>query len=233
MSQITSAGGNISFERTHKCVGCGRVYSYIVNRSIGGTSFDGMGSARGQAIRQGKAYAAMAIEHIPCPDCGLLQPEMVDDMRGLYGETPLGDFLMSILQIPFWSAAFWFFPRTTAILVAIYVFIAHQAKLDSLAENPNKKILKTKFGVPVPGAMIPEISLLRILLYLEAGTLGLNSILLLFFNIEKTTGLILLLAGLVLHVSFIHRFRKLAPISRLYPSSFNSTDVKLPPGVSW
>lgn len=83
MGKTYTATINVSCLKQHTCVGCASKYSYQLMRNV-----KGQGSTESAASANAEKAAYKAIEgdsdFHACPVCGIVQPEMVADVRSLY-----------------------------------------------------------------------------------------------------------------------------------------------------
>lgn len=67
-------------QKEHTCVCCGAVYSYPLTRKVTGTAPNAEQSAANAESAASKAMTN-EVDAVPCPTCGLLQPDMVGQRR--------------------------------------------------------------------------------------------------------------------------------------------------------
>lgn len=71
---------NIRFWRSHTCAACGGQFAYLMQRKIVGS---GLSPEKASKKGQAKAEKAFAkeVDVLPCPSCGLYQPDMIAKRR--------------------------------------------------------------------------------------------------------------------------------------------------------
>lgn len=88
MATTYTATVNIQCLKEHTCVGCEGKYSYLLTREIkgqGGTQQVALTNAQNKAVQS----MENDVDFHPCPACGIVQPEMVADVKSGYAWTAL------------------------------------------------------------------------------------------------------------------------------------------------
>jgi hypothetical protein len=78
-----------SIARAVRCAGCGEAYLYDLRRHVRASSFSPLGlineDARGHAQQAAHERAQdelrRGVDPVPCPSCGLFQPDMVHQLK--------------------------------------------------------------------------------------------------------------------------------------------------------
>jgi len=94
--------------RTVKCVGCGCEFLYRMQRDAKATKFDVamMSDDEMTMATSSEAWALLAhrlhaeCDAVPCPDCGIYQPDMVAMLRKRYSRLP---YVAGIVAIAVWA----------------------------------------------------------------------------------------------------------------------------------
>src|SRR6267142_200209 len=96
MPQLTTVTRKGRCWKQHKCVGCEAVFRYKLEwtRTENGAT---LAEAEQRADRLLDQSLANGIGSLPCPHCGIYQPEMISAMLGW----PIGCLLLIILFITF------------------------------------------------------------------------------------------------------------------------------------
>jgi hypothetical protein len=90
--------------KQHTCVGCGCAYRYLLTRTTderGGTQAQALAAARASADRS----LIAAVDPHPCPQCGILQPDMLGQAQASTHGRITGLSLLAVLA----ALALWWF----------------------------------------------------------------------------------------------------------------------------
>ena len=123
--------------REHRCLGCGQVYSYEM--TVGGSSTSKFGQDQLGATRALADNMKTAVEPIRCPNCKMLQPEMVQAMRQDNREDGIGSLILGALMFVAPMVLFGFWTRFAAIMLMVFALFGRE-NLQQMNLNPNRDI---------------------------------------------------------------------------------------------
>ncbi|BBM82874.1 hypothetical protein [Candidatus Uabimicrobium amorphum] len=134
-----SVSKEIFYHKTHTCIHCGSIFSYVMKRTP-----HGMANSEEEAVKAFEAnviQAATGVDNHPCPNCGVVQPEMVAAKRKKHYIWQMIIFTCLFL-ITVLIAYFHVIHYTTAVLIhfcgAFSIVIWH---LITNIHNPNNNLV--------------------------------------------------------------------------------------------
>ncbi len=123
--------------REHRCLGCGQIFSYPLTVGAAHTSKHGPNQLA--AMQQLSKNIDTTVAQVPCPNCRMLQPEMVQQLRSEHREDGIGALILFLLIFGGPMVFFGFWPRVLGILLLIGSLWAWE-NLKQMNLNPNEKV---------------------------------------------------------------------------------------------
>jgi hypothetical protein len=129
----------LKVRKEHTCVGCGAVYSYLLERKITGSSANKT-AAENLAKKNFDRALAQETDLQPCPSCGLYQPDMIGQRRvkGHRATFWLGIIALAVLVIL--RATDVFNAHTAAYVIAGACLLIALVHTGNDRKNPNADV---------------------------------------------------------------------------------------------
>ncbi len=123
--------------REHRCLGCGHVFSYPL--TVAGSHTSKFGPNQLAAAKNLSDNVKTCVGQVPCPNCKMLQPEMVQQLRSDGLEDGVGALIMGLLMFALPMALFGVWHRVLGVLLIIFTIWSWE-NLKQMNLNPNRKV---------------------------------------------------------------------------------------------
>lgn len=141
MAKTYTAKLKITFQKQHTCVGCQSEFRYQLDRQVAGTGGSKEAAESNLQTAISKSLANDVDRHA-CPHCGMLQPDMIANVRSSRALTGawIGAIVVAVglfIALPHWVTL-----STSAMISAIGMAILMLVWLSSVFFNPNSNMTR-------------------------------------------------------------------------------------------
>lgn len=141
MAKTYTAKLKISFQKQHTCVGCQSEFRYQLDRQVTGTGGSKEAAESNLQTAISKSLANDVDQHA-CPHCGMLQPDMIANVRSSRALTGAWIGAIAVAVGLFIALPHWVTLSTSAMISTIGMAILMLVWLGTVFFNPNSNMTR-------------------------------------------------------------------------------------------